>query len=162
MVPGPSKGCDMVTKRVSIHHPLGFNWPPLEGAGTKKTVTWHDFSTSTAISRQGTGSRSSASHWIARICSIVEKCLSYHNAGWSLNISTLQHRIEGIRGIAPYPTTIFGSILGWCQCAANKLARGFCILWGYFSRQINMRCSSATKFFGITPTSANHGSEWIT
>ena len=30
---------DMVTKRVSIHHPLGFDWPPLEGAGTKTSVT---------------------------------------------------------------------------------------------------------------------------
>ena len=32
-VPGPSKGCQMVLRGVSFHHPLGFIWHPLEGAG---------------------------------------------------------------------------------------------------------------------------------
>ena len=33
-VPAPSKGCQIVSvQRVSIHHPLGFNWHPFEGAG---------------------------------------------------------------------------------------------------------------------------------
>ena len=33
-IPRPSKGCQMVPKDLSIHHPLGFNWHPLEGAGS--------------------------------------------------------------------------------------------------------------------------------
>ena len=33
-VPGPSSlGAKWFRYRVSIHHPLGFNWHPLEGAG---------------------------------------------------------------------------------------------------------------------------------
>ena len=31
--PAPSKGCQKVTKGLSIHHPLGFNWHRFEGAG---------------------------------------------------------------------------------------------------------------------------------
>ena len=33
-IPGPSSsGAKWFCYRVSIHHPLGFNWHPLEGAG---------------------------------------------------------------------------------------------------------------------------------
>ena len=33
-IPGPSSsGAKWFRYRVSIHHPLGFNWHPLEGAG---------------------------------------------------------------------------------------------------------------------------------
>ena len=40
-VPGPSKGCQMVSKDLSIHHPfLGFHWHPLvRGAGMSLSIS---------------------------------------------------------------------------------------------------------------------------